>query len=255
MYRPEESALLLSWFIEKDIKMLIYGKSKFVKSPFTSEDGLKKMVIENIDYFFGPSSFCLSKELISKNDGFEMFTDGFAVDIASRKWFIVNTALAEHSIWNHIVPQVVKQLVAADQSTTKQLIIELIIQQLREDKNIMKKFNDEGYGNEDEGVFLNEIREVLGEIFAKSPIVGMPIDSISNDLMDWAGTLKSNVKLCIIEKYAEIGNPENIIYEIPEENHPESNTEESGNEHSGNTEGSATAADKIISREIYTTKK
>jgi hypothetical protein len=242
-------------FIEKGVKMLIYGKSKFVKSPFTSEDELKKMVIENVDYFFGPSSFCLSRELISKKDGFEMFTDGFAVDIANRKWFIVNTSLAEHSVWNHIVPQVVKQLVAADQSTTKQRIIELIIQQLREDKDIMKKFNDEGYGNEDEGVFLNEIRDVLGEIFGKSPVIGMPIDSISNDLMDWAGTLKSNVKLCIIEKYAERGNPENIIYEIPEEYHPESNTGKSGDEHSRNIEGAGTAVDKIISREIYTNKK
>ncbi len=235
--------------------MLIYGKSKFVKSPFASEEELQKMVIENVDHFFGSSSFCLSKEVISKRDGFEVFTDGFAVDIANRKWFIVNTSLAEHNIWNHIVPQVVRQLVAADQSTTKQLIIELIIQQLREDSDIMKKFNDEGYGNEDEGVFLNEIRSVLIEIFDKQPVVGIPIDSVSNDLTDWAGTLKSKVKLCIIEKYAEDGNPENIIYEIPEEYHTESDTAESEDKHSKSIEKDGTAADKIISREIYGTKK
>ncbi len=235
--------------------MLIYGKNKFVKSPFTSEDELKKMVVENADYFFGPSSFCLSRELISNKDGFDVFADGFAVDLASRKWFIVNTSLAGHNVWNHIVPRVVKQLVAADQSITKQLIIELIIQQLREDNGIMKKFNDEGYGKEDEGVFLNEIRGVLGEIFEKPPVIGMPIDSISNDLRDWAGTLKSNVKLCIIEKYAESGNPENIIYEIPEEYHPESNTAESKDEHFKDTERAGTAIDDIGSHEIYSTKK
>ena len=76
--------------------MLISGKSKFVNSPFTSEDELKKMVIENADYFFGPSSFCLSRELIANKDGFEVFTDGFAVDIASRQWFIINATLATH---------------------------------------------------------------------------------------------------------------------------------------------------------------
>ena len=63
--------------------MLISGKSKLVKSPFTSEDELKKMVIENADYFFAPNSFCLSRELISDKDGFEAFTDGFVIDIAS----------------------------------------------------------------------------------------------------------------------------------------------------------------------------
>jgi len=229
--------------------MLISGKSKFVNSPFTSEDELKKMVIENADYFFGPSSFCLSRELISNKDGFEVFTDGLAVDIANRQWFIVNATLANHNVWSHIVPQVVKQLVAANQSTTKLLIIELIIQQLRKDKNIMKKFNDAGYGNEDEGVFVNEVRDVLEEIFGKSPVIGMPIDSISNDLWDWSETLKTNVKLCIVKQYVESGNSENIIYEIPEEYHPEMDTAESGDEHSKNTKGAKITKDNINSRE------
>ena len=235
--------------------MLISGKGKFAKSPFTSEDELKKMVIENADYFFGPGSFCLSRELISNKDGFEVFTDGFAVDIANRQWFIVNVALAKHNVWSHIVPQVVKQLVAADQPTTKQLLIELIIQQLREDSNIMKKFNDAGYGNENEGVFLDEIRDVLGEIFGKSPVIGMPIDSISNDLRDWAETLKANVKLCIVKKYVDSGNPENIIYEIPEEHHPELDTAESGDEHSKNTERAKITKDDLNAREICVTDK
>jgi hypothetical protein len=233
--------------------MLISGNSKFLNSPFTSEDELKKMVIENADYFFGSSSFCLSRELISNKGGFEVFTDGFAVDIANKQWFIVNVALAKHDVWRHVVPQVVKQLVAADQSTTKQLLIELIIQQLQKDTKIMKKFNDEGYGKENEGVFVDEIRAALGEIFGKPPIIGMPIDSISNDLRDWTETLKSNVKLCIVKQYVESGNPESIIYEIPEEFHPELDTAENGDEHSGNTESSKVT--NLNAREIYLTKK
>ena len=229
--------------------MLISGKNKFVKSPFTSEDELEKMVIENADYFFGPSSFCLSRELISNKDGFEVFTDGFAVDIANKQWFIVNIALAEHNVWSHIAPQVVKQLVAADQSTTKQLLIDLIIQQLREDNNIMKKFNDEGYGNKDEGVFLNEVRDVLRQIFGKSPIIGMPIDSISNDLWDWSETLKSNVKLCMVKQYVDSENSKNIIYEIPEEDHPELDIAESGDESVKNTESVKITKENLNARE------
>ena len=197
--------------------MLISGKNKFVKSQFTSEDELKKMVVENADYFFGQSSFFLAKELISDKNGFEKITDGLAVDIANRKWFLVNVALAKHNVWSHIVPQAVKQLVSAEQSTTKQLIIELIMQLLREDNNIMKKFNGAGYGNDKEGVFENEARGVLEEIFGKSPVIEIPIDSISNDLWSWTETLKADVKLSIVKKYVESGNPKKIIYEIPEE--------------------------------------
>ncbi len=197
--------------------MLISGKSKFVNSSFTSEDELKKMVLENADYFFGQSSFCLSRDLISNKDGFEVFTDGFAVDIANRQWFIVNAALSKHDVWSHIVPQVVKQLVSADQSITKQLIIGLIMQQLREDNNIMKMFNDAGYWKEGEGVFENEISDIQGEIFGKSPVIQMSIDSVFSDLSGWAETLKANVKLSIIKKYVDSGNFKKIIYEIPEE--------------------------------------
>ena len=119
----------------------------------------------------------------------------------------------------------------------------------------MKKFNDEGYGNEDEGVFLDEIRGVLGEIFGKSPVIGMPIDSISYDLRDWVETLKSNVKLCIVKQYVDSENSENIIYEIPEKYHPELDTAESGEEHSKNTKSAKITKDNLNAREICKTDK
>ena len=119
----------------------------------------------------------------------------------------------------------------------------------------MKKFNDEGYGNKDEGVFLSKIRGVLGEIIGKPPVIEMPIDSISNDLRGWAETLKTNVILCIVKKYVEIGNSENIIYEIPEESHPELGTAESGDEHSKNTKSAKITKDNLNAREICKTDK
>jgi hypothetical protein len=195
--------------------MLISEKNKFVLSPFASEDELTRMVTENPDYFFGPSSFCLPKELISDSDGFEVFTDGFAVDISTRQWFVVSTTLAKHNVWSHIAPQVVRQLIAAEQLITKQLLTELVIQQLKINEEMMKKFSAEGF-KKDESTFLSQIHSLLGEIFEKTPLIGIPIDSISNDLRDWAVTLKANVKLCVVKKFVENGNSENIIYEIPE---------------------------------------
>jgi hypothetical protein len=78
----------------------------------------------------------------------------------------------------------------------------------------------------------------------------MSIDSISNDLRDWAETLKANVKLCIVKKYVESGNSENIIYEIPEESHPALDTAESGDEHFKNTERAKITKDNLNAREI-----
>lgn len=211
--------------------MLVSVKNKFIISPLTSEDELKKLVIENPDYFFGTNSFCISKELFSDKDGFETITDGFAIDIANKQWFIINTTLlANNGVWSQIAPQVTRQLVYAEQTTTKQELLDLIGKKIQEDKEIMKKFSYEGYGEGINGVFLDKINVALKEIFDKTPLIGMPIDSVSTDLSNWAKTLKADVKLCIVTKYAENGNPENVIYEIPDESDPETNTTESTKE-------------------------
>jgi len=208
--------------------MLVSGKNKFITSPFTSEDELKKLVIENPDYFFGTNSFCVTKEQLSDKDGFEMITDGFAIDIANKQWFIINsTLLANNVVWRQIAPQVARQLVTAEQTDTKQVLLDLIGEKIREDKEVMKKFSYEGYGEGINGVFLDKINDALKETFDKTPLIGMPIDSVSTDLSNWAKTLKTNVKLRIVKKYIENENPENVIYEIPDESVPETNTAES----------------------------
>ncbi len=197
--------------------MLVSGKNKFVTSPFISEAELKKLVIENPDYFFGTNSFCITKEQFTNNEGFETITDGFAIDIANQQWFIVTTTLlASNAVWSQIAPQVARQLVFAEQESTKQTLFEIIGKKIREDKEIMKKFSYEGFGEGINGVFLDKINDAMTAILKKTPHIGMPIDSISTDLNNWAKTLKAEVKMCVVKKYAENENPENVIYEIPD---------------------------------------
>lgn len=60
----------------------------------------------------------------------------------------------------------------------------------------------------------------------KEPIIGLPIDSISGDLKEWARTLKYNVKLWSISKYVDFNDKASIAYEFPEEFKPVLDTEE-----------------------------
>ena len=53
------------------------------------------------------------------------------------------------------------------------------------------------------------------------PLLGMPIDAVSADLREWAATsVKLETKLWIVRKHVELGNPQNVIYELPEEYRP-----------------------------------
>lgn len=197
--------------------MIIAGNKRFIEANFENEDEIEKIVFENYEYLFGPSSFILPKTLIKTLDGTGTIPDGFAIDLANRKWYIIEAELIKHSVWSHIAPQISKQIIASQQEITRKLLIEISVNQYSNNE-IKEKFTDENIPE------IN-IRRILGEILESEPIVGIPIDKISEDLKEWAKTLKSNVKLWVIKKFIELENPKNIIYEFPEEYKPDMDTE------------------------------
>lgn len=206
--------------------MLILNDRKFIQASFDSENELESVVIENAEYIFGPSSIYFPKKLIKTSDGAGTIPDGFVIDPSTRQWFVVEAELSRHGVWTHIAPQVAKQIIAASQSISKQLLIELAVEKMREDESLREKFTDLG-------IDIIDIRRVLAEILEKKPIIGMPIDAVTKDLQEWATTLKNEVKLWIVRKYVEFGHPENVLYEIPEEYRPVLDTQEEEDAHEG----------------------
>lgn len=199
--------------------MIITDDKKYIKASFVNESEIENVVINNYEYIFGPSSIYLPKALIKTADGGGTIPDGFAIDLASKRWYLVEAELIQHSVWSHIAPQVTKQMIASQQTITKKIIEDLAVDIYQKDDTTKEKFSELGIKE------IN-IRKILSEILDKEPTVGVPIDSISNDLRDWARTLKYNVKLWVITKYVEFKNPQNIAYEFPEEFKPEFDTEE-----------------------------
>jgi len=199
--------------------MLITPNTQLLQTPFENEAELENVVSQNAEYIFGPGSLYLPKRLIRTLDDHGTIPDGFVVDVPNRQWFVVEVELARHSVWGHIAPQVAKQIIAAQKPITRQLLTELVISLVRDDEEMMEKFTDENISTLD-------VRGVLAEIFNTPPIIGMPIDSISQDLRAWAETLKVDVKLWTIRKYVDFSDSSNIVYEIPEEYRPDVDTRE-----------------------------
>jgi len=193
--------------------MIILEDRKLIEAKFADEQEVEDLIIANSEHFFGPSSIFISKKKIITKDGFGTIPDGFAVDLSTRIWYIVEAELSHHNVWTHIAPQVTKQLLAAGRPETRQLLTEILVEMVTEDTSTKEKFDDESIKEID-------IRKVLGEIFEKAPIIGMPIDAVTNDLRDWAATLKNDVKLWIVQKYVQFGNPKIVAYDIPEEYRP-----------------------------------
>lgn len=201
--------------------MLIAQEKRFIKTPFDNEAEIEKVVIDNYEYLFGPNSIYLPKALIKTADGAGTIPDGFAIDIEQRKWYLVEAELIHHHLWNHIAPQVTKQLLAINQIYAKKAIEDLAVEQYQRLNITEEKFTDLG-------IAAIDVRKVVREILEKDPIVGIPIDDVTNDLKDWARTLRYSVKLWVVRKFVEFKNPTNIIFEFPEEFKPELDTEEEG---------------------------
>ena len=209
--------------------MLIFKDIKFIKSPFESEAELEKVVIDNYEYLFGPDSFYLPKTLIKTADGVGTIPDGFAIDLGQKKWYVVEAELGHHDVWNHIAKQVSKQIVASLQLTTKQKLEDISAEMYEKDEYIREKFANIGISS------VN-VRKVIRDILQDDPIIGIPIDSIPNDLKDWARQQRHKVKLWIVSKFVELNNTSNIIFEFPEDFRPALDTEEESNPQKANTE-------------------
>lgn len=209
--------------------MLIFKDTKFIKSPFDNEAELEQVIIDNYEYLFGPTSFYLPKARIKTADGVGTIPDGFAIDIGLKKWYLVEAELMHHSVWNHIAPQVTKQILASQQQMAKRLIVDLAVEQYQADSYTKEKF-------EDLNIAAVNVRQVVGDILETDPIIGVPIDGVTNDLRDWARTLKYKVKLWVVSKFVEFNNPTNIVFEFPEEFKPALDTEEESKPQKANTE-------------------
>ncbi len=114
--------------------------------------------------------------MIKTSGGKWTVPDGFAIDLAGKKWFIVKVELLKHSVWSHIAPQLSKQIIASKQPESRKLLALLAIEAI---KKHPEKFDELDIDKYELGIILNEILE-------KPPLVGLPIDDISDDLANWA---------------------------------------------------------------------
>lgn len=190
--------------------MLILGNRKFIEAAFDSENELEGVVGKNVELFFGPSSIFLPKTLIQTAEGFGTIPDGFAIDLASQTWFMVEVELAKHGVWDHIAKQVSKQIVAATTAVSRDRLVKLLIEKYQSDAAVREAF-------EEQNVQEINVCGLVGKILQKEPKVGIPIDAIPKDLSEWANTLRLKVMLWVVRKYIESGHPENVVYQVPEE--------------------------------------
>lgn len=122
--------------------MLVSNNKRYIQAPFDSEQEIEAVVTENATDIFGASSMYFPKSKIKTSDGAGTIPDGFAIDLAERRWFVVEAETSKHSVWGHIAPQVAKQIVAASQASTRKMLVDLAVKRAQESAEVGETFSE-----------------------------------------------------------------------------------------------------------------
>ena len=112
-----------------------------------------------------------------------------------------------HGTWEHIAPQISKQITAMENIDSKTRIAENCVNKINKNTSFIEVLKE---------IDVKEINiyGTINKILEQPPIVALPIDYIPNDLKDWTKTLKVDVNVWIVEKYRDING--NILFSIPD---------------------------------------
>jgi hypothetical protein len=198
--------------------MLINDAEQFIRVAFDNEAEIEGVVQRYAEQFFGSSIVYLPQTRITTVGGRGTVPDAIVIDIESEEWYIVEAERAIHGTWEHIAPQVSRQLAAVSSPETRDLILHLALSSIRGDHVLRSMIREVGVED-------LEIHGRLQRVLRKPPTIAIPIDAIPKDLKEWVQTLRNPVKIWLIEKFISVANPARVLYSIPDENLPTLSTE------------------------------
>jgi hypothetical protein len=193
--------------------MLVSDNERFVRADFENEAEIERVVQQFASHLFGDNSIYLPQARISTHGGVGTIPDAVVIDVASEEWYVVEAERGVHGTWQHIAPQVSKQLAAVRTEATKERILDLALRQVKEKGEVRQMLAE--LGIEDIA-----IHQRLLEILRKEPTIAIPIDFVPKDLTEWIVTLRNRAKIWIIEKYVSVDDPTQVLYSIPDESLP-----------------------------------
>lgn len=192
--------------------MLVGEDVQFVKASFSDEAEIEQVVQDHSELLFGSISIYLPKQKVTTIGGAGSIPDGFVIDLENDQWYIVEVELGSHGTWNHIAPQVSRQLAAVGHERTRDAILNLALNHIEGSPRLQGLLRE--IGLKDIAVH-GRIQAILKD----APTIAIPIDEIPPDLLEWAETLRNEVRIWEIDKYIREDTGE-VLYRLPEDATP-----------------------------------
>lgn len=202
--------------------MLINDQEQYVRASFVNESEIEGVVQRFADQLFGSSIIYLPQARIQTLGGRGTVPDAIVIDAERREWYVVEAERAVHGTWEHIAPQVSRQLAAVAAPETRNAILRMALELVTQESALRDMFRD---------IDVPElaIHGHIDSILKKPPTIAIPIDGIPRDLREWIVTLRNTVKLWVLDKYVSAKDASKVLYFLPEESQPTLTTTQSSN--------------------------
>jgi hypothetical protein len=193
--------------------MLINESEQYRRAPFLNEAEIETVVQKYADQLFGSNILYLSQTRIVTHGGKGSIPDAIVIDLENEQWYLVEAERAVHGTWEHIAPQVSKQLAALAFADTRAAILRSALNQVAQDTKQLQIFTELE-------ISQIEIHGYIHGILQRPVIIAIPIDGIPKDLTDWIQTLRNQTRVWLIEKYVSTVDATRVLYSLPDENLP-----------------------------------
>ena len=192
--------------------MLVGVGVQYAPAAFTDEAEIEKVVQDQAELLFGSGAIFLPKARIETGGGKGTVPDGFVIDLERECWYLVEAERAIHGTWDHIAPQVSRQLAAVAHDESRARIVQLALREIEGSPRLRALLAELGLKE------LSVHTRIEG-ILKRAPIVAIPIDEVPTDLLDWANSLKNQVKVWKVEKFVR-DDTGDVLYRIPDDTVP-----------------------------------
>lgn len=150
--------------------IVIFNDEVYKPYSYKREEELEKLAVEHTDKLFGKNThfFNVKRKIVSKT-GIGSTPDGYLVDLASDKFFIVEVELSSHDIVHHVMNQLSRFKLAMGNSETR---------------NDLAKFLASTFNNTAKKGGKVSDRDYLARIIEQRVGIFIIIDSVSEQLVE-----------------------------------------------------------------------
>lgn len=183
----------------KQPELLLKDGVQYVAHEYADENELESALFEHVAEVFGPEALLFGKKLIKAKSGIGSVPDAFVLDLARRKWSIVEVELASHRLFDHVVGQVTKFAAAIRNSSTLSSLKRAFYDEITNEPDLRVFFERKG---------ISEIYKTVSDVLDGEPVVEIVIDERSQELAEVVHALPFHAQAIEFRTYWRDGRVE-----------------------------------------------